>query len=247
MRWNKTILFICAAAVLATLAAGCSILQPPKAAIKKRTPAGMPVEVLPTGPGSDLKIYNYGVAAAKKKDFAKAERMFREATNRNPDLIDAWADLGAAQYKLGRFAESEATLRRCLRMDQRHKKALFTYGLVLAAKNEHGKSLAIFQKIAAREPKNLKAKSNMGAAYLALGRTRDAKKILHEVVEQDLLNVDAHVNLADIYLSEGKTDLALTILNNIKKEEPDNAHLHQTLGRCYVKKKDGSRPTRNSP
>jgi tetratricopeptide (TPR) repeat protein len=82
-------------------------------------------------------------------------------------------------------------------------KTLTTLGKALCFLNRFDEALIIFERLAAKSPKNLNHKVFCGDALLGLGDVDGAKDMFGQVLENDELNQDALVGMGKAYMIAG--------------------------------------------
>ena len=98
------------------------------------------------------------------------------------------------------------------------------------------------EKTIALDPKNLKAKAELGVSYMELmpkGITpMQGVGLLMEVMQQDSSNIDALYYLAYLSMKSGQFDKAIARLNKLIELDPTEASYYEYLANAYLKAGD---------
>ena len=101
------------------------------------------------------------------------------------------------------------------------------------------KSIASYQKVLEINPKNLNAKTDLGACY-ADGTNEPMKGImlLREVVAEDPKHEMAQYNLGMLSVKSGQLDKAIERFNTVLEINPKRVEVNFYLGQVYLQKGD---------
>lgn len=146
-----------------------------------------------------LRANNRGVAYMNRSAFADAAAQFRAALAADPDLVEARANLGIAQYAADHDAEAQATLRETLRRAPDDLYAHYVLGLIARNQGQYAAALPEFEFVVGRDPRDKSANYFTGYILLRLGRAREAIRYLDRALAQDPDDVSALFNLANAY------------------------------------------------
>lgn len=92
------------------------------------------------------RLFQQGVSAFKRKDFASAARYFEEARRAGLDLPTLYYNLGASLYKLGRYGEAEEAFRACARDPLWTPLANYNAGLSAYKRGQRAAAAAYFDR-----------------------------------------------------------------------------------------------------
>jgi len=101
--------------------------------------------------------------ALEGTDPAGARRAYRRALLANPELADAWCNLGRQVHEAGELGEAEACYRLALCADRQVAVYWFNLGVVLEDQRRAAESIACYREALAREPQ-------LGEAHFNLAR-----------------------------------------------------------------------------
>jgi tetratricopeptide (TPR) repeat protein len=108
----------------------------------------------------------------------------------------------------------------------------------LYREKKYAESLAVFRRVADRDPKNAEAFNGMGLCYHAQGKADLAIGAFQRAVERDPGVSSYHYNLARSYGSKQQFDLALIAYRKAIKDNPKNGLAYFELGNIYFMKKE---------
>lgn len=111
----------------------------------------------------------------------------------------------------------------------------------LYKEKKYAESLAAFQRIVDRDPKNAEAINGIGLCYHAQGKADLAIEAFKKAIERDPGISYFYYNLARSYGSKQQFDLAMITYNKAIKENPGNGLAHFELGNIYFMKKEFSK------
>ncbi len=93
--------------------------------------------------------YNMGEEYRKRKDFAKAEEMYRNAISMNNRYVDAYLRLALVQGEGKRWTEAAGTLESCLALEPAYAQGWMDLGRVYVAMNRSRDALGAFRNVLA--------------------------------------------------------------------------------------------------
>lgn len=156
---------------------------------------------------------------------AEAEQAARRAVALNPDLVDAWNNLGIILQEAGKLDESATCLERVTRLNpagaQGTNNLANTYtrmGLLDRAENMYRRTLEL-------EPGYAEAYSNLSLVLKELGRLDEARRAAQQALSLNPQQVDTYINLAGIERAAGHPAEALRRLDQGLAFAPLNAGL----------------------
>lgn len=187
-----------------------------------------------------------------REDFAGARDLCLRALKRDSAYQQAHYALGLAFRGLGdsknaytAMTQGAAGKRRYL--DDPLSAELRTYQVntmsLVAEANRLGQAqrrdeaLAIWARIAARNPGDKAILTNYGSALLAAGRTDEAIATLSRSLALDANEPVTHVNLCEAYVEAGKLDLALEHGDKAVALAPDSSRAHRARARALAARK----------
>jgi tetratricopeptide (TPR) repeat protein len=203
-------------------------------------------------PDEDDYPFNLGLIAVRQGDFAGAVVLFREASQREPDIPEDRALLIAALEKTGKKEEAEQERVTAT-------EAFGPNGVPVARLDAHNDSLTRFERVMTEiDPETLRFEMESAQAHAATAGAPDAdtpashlRRARQEVSSGRLDNADreyraallgdknnaaAHLGLADIARRQNKLDEAVKeLLASLQTR--DSAVVRTTLARVYLEQK----------
>jgi Flp pilus assembly protein TadD len=179
--------------------------------------------------------------ALSRHDFATAEPLLKQATEKFPNDYRAWYDLGYLYNATGRRSEAIEAYRKSVAAKPDQFESNFRLGLMLAAAGDA--DAATFLNIATHLKPEQNAPQNLAEAWLALGRIvekNDAQQALNafrEAVKQDPANADAHIEAAKLLQSQGDLPGAEQEYSTATKIDPKSQAALAGLVNVYVAQK----------
>lgn len=204
-------------------------------------------------PDEDDYPFNLGLIAIRQGDFNGAAGLFREASQREPDIPEDRALLIDALEKAGKKEEAE----------QERNAASETFGpngITAARVDSRGDSLMRFERVKTElDPETLRFEMESAEAHAATsespdlrdtpashlrrarqelsgGRLDTAEREYRAALSEDKSNAAAHLGLAEIARRQGQLDDSVKELQ-ASLEARDSAVVRTTLARVYLEQK----------
>ncbi|QEO16887.1 tetratricopeptide repeat protein [Acetobacter vaccinii] len=128
---------------------------------------------LAASPDDARIISNYSGLLNTLGDFTKARTLALRATTLQPDLADAWCNLGNTCIRLQQYEEGIAAYRHCLERQPEHALALSNLGSALDFQGRHELAQKFHQVAVQLTPDNAQTRSNYALSLLAQGKYRE--------------------------------------------------------------------------
>ena len=112
-----------------------------------------------------------------------AERRFREAVDRDPDLIDARCDLGRVLLARGRTAEARDVLEKAVARNPHDLQARFELGRARLATGDAGGAVRALEAVRAERPQDPAVLVTSSSAQLAAGNPAEARRLAERALE----------------------------------------------------------------
>jgi tetratricopeptide (TPR) repeat protein len=168
---------------------------------------------------------------------AEAIKRIDERLTRTPNA--ASVHMLAARAKLANkdAAGAETSLRKAIELDSSLLQAYSLLGGLYLSQKKPDEAIAEFERIVAKQPKNIAAHTMIGMILQAQGKAADAQKRYEQIVTMDSRAAVASNNLAWMYAeADINLDQALTLAQAAKAQLPDQPEVNDTLGYVYLKK-----------
>src|ERR1044072_1756810 len=108
-----------------------------------------------------LALHQRGMAFLAAKDYPRAISFFQATIAKDPDMADAYTNLGVAQFMSFAFTEARDTLRQSLTIRPHHPETLLNLGYVLWRLNDMTGAIDAFQ--------HALSVKDLGLVHIALG------------------------------------------------------------------------------
>ena len=142
----------------------------------------------------------------RPKAKAQRERVGTELTE--PDYIVARLNLAYTEERLGRYKAATDTYKVLIDRGITNPQIKLAYGRSLLLSGRPDEAIKEFEELLVEDERNLSARNNLAAAYLAKGDLKVCLTQVKKVLEIQPKNVPAAINLGLLYLKEKNFDLA---------------------------------------
>ncbi len=119
-----------------------------------------------------------GMDCVRKRDFEKALEYFQIVTSSNPDIPEAWNNLGVALYGLGRIDEALESYDRSIALDPNNLDALRNRAFLLRNQKRLPEALEVYDTILERGGDAIDQEST-AVVLTAMGRLEEALNCLY--------------------------------------------------------------------
>jgi Tfp pilus assembly protein PilF len=85
---------------------------------------------------SNIVVFKKAIASLEQDGTAKAELMFKELINKNPEISGPWINLGLIYFKKNLQSKSEDAVKQALRLNPRNPYALNLQGMLARKKGD---------------------------------------------------------------------------------------------------------------
>src|SRR5208337_3817105 len=189
------------------------------------------------------EVYIYlGATYMQIKEYAKAERIFKDGLKLFPDNVDLLFNSAVLFEKTGRFDDMVTVLKRSIELDPKNAEALNYLGYSYADKGVNLKeALSLVQRAVELKPDSGYIVDSLGWVYFKMGRLEEALQALKQAV--NLVKDDPVLNehLGDVYKAMGKNADALNAWNTSLRFESKEEGLKERVEakiRKFQNKKD---------
>ena len=128
-------------------------------------------------------LYRLGIAYLDRDRPQEAIRAFRRCTTLEPDKIESWVNLGAAQDAIGHGADARRAYRRALEIREHDEIALCRLGASLYASQMKAAAMDTIRLAIATHPRSYCAYFTLGVAFADAQIFREAIRSWEKVVE----------------------------------------------------------------
>ena len=172
-------------------------------------------------------VFDEALELVNAGDPVAAERVCRDAVQRNPKDVNMLGLLGAVLVKMRRLEEAEQVLRRTVRLAPTFAKPHEDLGFALLELERHDEAVETLQKAVRLDPKLEFARFNLGKALALTGKGEEADAAFEASFalspERKLLAQAAKLH------KEGKLEEAEKLYRQALKNNPDNVDAMRML------------------
>lgn len=176
--------------------------------------------------------YNQGVAWLIIGDEAQARKRFLRATDIDPEMAEAWQNLGALSESAGQLDRALQSYRSGLRYSPDNGPLRGAEIRILRQSRQYDQALRQAKAAIEADSNNVEAYNQLGLIYLETGKIELAQFIYNraiEIVPPAGTDPYMHANLGRVYLAQERKGLARKELARALELDPN-----LTLARLYV-------------
>lgn len=180
---------------------------------------------------SVLELLKKAVACHTAGNLQKAEQMYLQILDQEPDHPDATHFMGVLAYNAGNNDAAVAYLKKAIEMMPSNAGCLNNMGNVFQQQGRYLESVKWYETAIRINPGHKMAHNNIAVAYLHLGDLDKALMSAERVLALDPEYAEAHNNQCEIFRAMGDNDKALAAVNNALSIDPDmvSAHWNRAL------------------
>jgi tetratricopeptide (TPR) repeat protein len=187
---------------------------------------GTAIGALPPASTSEPAVlaYNGGVVAFKAKDFATAEVKFKEAVGHDPNLVQAWVALSAAQVETKHNREAVEAAEKAITLGSKDEALLLARWQAYRNLKDDARAAEALKDLekVGRRAEEAKKTHNEAVALVKAGDNAGAFAKFQEALDIDP-NLEASlIGLATAGLKIGRNAEAATAAETVLKADPKN-------------------------
>jgi Flp pilus assembly protein TadD len=143
--------------------------------------------------------FERGYVFQQDKNFDEAIRCYTEAIHLEPNLSEAYNNLGILLHEeLKRYEEAEAAYRKAIELNPSEAKAYSNLGILLKNLKRYEEAEAAYRKAIELNPSNDNAYYNLGNLLKDLKRYEEAEAAYRKAIELNPSNDNAYCNLGNL-------------------------------------------------
>ncbi len=197
------------------------------------------------GCGGSTAFRSGKVYYEKNKDYVKAEQMFRQAIDEQPQNWEAHLYLALALAQQEKYAEAEKLFVQAQEIAPADKKDLvygnqhsffvanYNKGITQNSTKNHDEAVEYFKKAVAVEPTFAKGHVNLGVAYSMLKDDDRALASFREAVRMDATSIEAWENLGITYQTMKEYTKAREAFAKVVELDPEDVNGKFALADMY--------------
>jgi tetratricopeptide (TPR) repeat protein len=197
------------------------------------------------GCGGSTAFRSGKVYYEKNKDYVKAEEMFRQAIDEEPENWEAHLYLALALAQQEKFAEAEKSFTYAREIAPAEKKELvygnqhsffvanYNKGITANSTKNYDEAIEYFKKAVAVEPTYAKGHVNLGVAYSMFGEEDMALGAFEEAVRVDPESIEGWENLGITYQTMREYTKAREAFAKVVELDPEDVNGKFALADMY--------------
>ena len=160
----------------------------------------------------------------------KAERLYREILQVDPQHVDALHLLGLIAKEVGRHDRACEHIRQAIRLKPDFAEAHSNLALVLHEQGKLEEALASLQHALRLKPDFAEAHNHVGIVLMEQGKLEEAVASLQHALRLKPDYFEGHSNLGNALREQGKLEEAVVSFQQALRLKPDYAEAHNNLG-----------------
>ena len=187
-----------------------------------------------------IKLVNQASVANNEGNFVAARKAASKAVHINPEVPEAWYQLGFAQSELREKRQALHSLEEARVRVLNSADAQNSIGLALLNLGADQKAERCFILALNLRPDFAIAHSNLGKLYQAQNRIQDAEKCFSEALDLDPALAPAHANLGAVLVAQGLDEVAEAACRKAIELDPGLSDAWSNLGNALFGQKEYS-------
>jgi len=164
------------------------------------------------------------------EQFGKAEKIYNDILERDPNHSDTLNALGFVAHQTGRNEMSIRLIRKAIGIDPENFHYHFSLAFVLQHQDRLGEAVSAYQKVLELKPDCEMGLYNMGNALQTMGKAGEALDCYEKAVTLKPDYAEAHNNMGGIFLDKGELEKAEKAYQQAVTLKPDHVAAHNNLG-----------------
>jgi len=180
--------------------------------------------------GQIAQLVNAGLRHHQAGDLQRAEHIYRQVLELDPNNVDGLQLLGVISQQAGRLDIAAELIGRALAMQPDSPLLQINLGNVLKDQGKPEAAAECYRKVLDAEPGHIDANYNLGAVYQYQGKWEQAIQCYEKVIELDPGHVRSHYSLGVALHGLGETVAATQAYRKCIELAPDHAKAYHDLG-----------------
>ena len=187
-----------------------------------------------------IKSVNQASAANNEGNFVAARKTASKAVHIDPEVPEAWYQLGFAQSELGEKRQALHSLEEARVRVLNSADAQNSIGLAMLNLGAYQEAERCFVLAVNLRPEFAFAYSNLGKLYEAQKRLQDAEAYFKKALHHDPALAPAHANLGAVLVAQGLDEVAETACRKAIELDPGLSDAWSNLGNALFGQKEYS-------
>ncbi len=163
----------------------------------------------------------------------RAEAMYRQILQIDPNHSDAWHFLGMIAAQTGNYTVAEELISRALRLSPTAPTYYNSLGNVLRLQNKLTEAVSYYQHAITLMPNFVEAYNNLGIALGELGKLAEAEACLQHALTLNPNDAKIYSNLGHVFKQQGEFQPAIQCYQRSLDLLPDNVETLTSLGIAF--------------
>jgi len=164
--------------------------------------------------------FREGIRQVKRQNYRSAIRSFRSAVQHDPNLGEAYLNLGACYERIGQFENSIPYFEKAISVDNNNPRLVYLFGVALGRNNKRKEAVKYLERAVYMDPRNPDYLYNLGVGYSSLTQYAFAATCYEQAagIVSNNSAVWYNLGLAKLYLA--KTNEAVLAWEKIEIDSP---------------------------
>ncbi len=163
-------------------------------------------------------------------DVQRAEQIYRQIVQADPNHAETWCYLGVACLGAGRMEEAVAHYQRAIRIRPDHAAAHSDLGIALSQLNRRDEAVASLREALRLSPDAAETLNNLAVVLGQQGQFEESEKCYRRCLELKPDYIGAYNNISLVLKDLGKLDDAIACLREAIRLKPDYVDAYYNLG-----------------
>jgi len=179
-----------------------------------------------------LTFFQKGFHFYQRRQFNRAVEYFQKAIRADPNLLNAYINLGASLSDLGKLSAAESTFTKALELEPENEIVLYNLGLTQLHLGKLPAAKKTLERLLLINPNNSQAANDLGVVLSQQGQLDKAKLLFKQTIVKNP-SADALYNLGLTHSKQGKTSLAVKYYQLAVDKNPRHARAITSLYEYY--------------
>ena len=180
----------------------------------------VPTNLFYRSPIQAQTYFREGIRQVKRQKYRSAIRSFRSAVQYDPNLGEAYLNLGACYERIDQFEKSKPYFEKAISVDDNNSRLVYLYGVALGRNNQRKNAVKYLERAVYMDPKNPDYLYNLGVGYSSLTQYAYAATCFEQVTGIVSNNSAVWYNLALAKLYLSKTNEAVAAWERVEFDSP---------------------------
>ncbi len=181
------------------------------------------------------ELFEMAVRHHQSGELTRAEHLYRQILQADPNLAEPHNNLGSVLLKQGRLAEAATFFQNALRIHPHYPNAHFNLGLACQDQGHLADATDCYREAVRLNPQHEEANVVLGLALVAQSQLAEAGICFRQATRINPNNGGAHYLLGKILFEQGHVLDAIACYREVLRINPENAEAYNDLGISLVK------------